>query len=112
MFWIYKFKYLKNDVLEITYNSFVTYFKLSLGLICMISCFNNNLYIGLICLIAMCTLLTYYLLKYGDLIGKLRDKERSNQLFYSGSKYSLKNPLIIKVKKLKIYGNFKIDTNN
>lgn len=96
--WFYKFELNKqNKITKIFWNTKITYFKNILGFGGVLACFMNQIVIAVISLVSLVVMLGIYLYKYGDLVKALRVSEKANELTYTGSRYSFKQPLIIKV---------------
>lgn len=67
--WFYKITNTKNkNQLCITYNSLITYFKNIVGLIGILACIYNVIWLAIICLFLLGITLSIYLYKYGSLI--------------------------------------------
>lgn len=96
--WFYKIKHEpKSKKVLIIWNTKATYAKNILGFGGVGACMLNQVWLAAFSLLSLAIMLGYYLYRYGDLVRALRISEKCNQLEYTGSKYSFKHPLHVRV---------------
>lgn len=79
----------------------MTYFKSILGIIGAGACLFNIVWLAGLCLAVLAAALVYYLHRYGELVRLLHFHEKEKKLTYRGSRYSFKDPLIVKIPKVR-----------
>ena len=100
--WFYRIEVDKrNRDIHITRNTKMTYFKSILGIIGAGACLFNIVWLAGLCLAVLAAALVYYLHRYGELVRLLHFHEKEKKLTYRGSRYSFKDPLIVKIPKVR-----------
>nr|WP_300306927.1 hypothetical protein [uncultured Anaerostipes sp.] len=100
--WFYRIEVDKrNRDIHITWNTKMTYFKSILGIIGAGACLFNIVWLAGLCLAVLAAALVYYLNRYGELVRLLHFHEKEKKLTYRGSRYSFKDPLIVKIPKVR-----------
>ena len=96
--WFYKIE-TEKGLTKITWNTKMTYVKNFFGIVGVVACLLNIFWLAGVCLTVLAVSLIYYLIRYGDLVKYLHDREVRKQLDYSGSQYSFKDPLVVTISK-------------
>ena len=65
------------------------------------ACLFNIVWLAGLCLAVLAAALIYYLHRYGELVRLLHLHEKEEKLTYRGSRYSFKDPLIVKIPKVR-----------
>lgn len=100
--WFYKIERDdKHRQINVTWNTTMTYLKNAIGFIGVSACIFNFVWVAAVCLVLLAVSLTYYTMKYGDLVRVLHDHEKKETLTYTGSRYSFKDPLVVTIPQVR-----------